>query len=47
MSTKPRNSFDVETREFGTNNQGHWHVVSTIGTQHPAVNVFNTILSFS
>ena len=43
------NTFDIQTREFiqllHTTGQGHWqHVVSTIGTEHPAVNVFDSML---
>ena len=42
------NTFDIQTREFiqllHTTRQGHWHVVSTIGTEHPAVNVFDSML---
>jgi hypothetical protein len=40
------NTFDVQTREFIQilhTGQGHWHVVSTIGTNHPEVNVFDSM----
>ena len=40
------NSFEVETGEFVQiihTGEGHWHVVSTIGTQHPDVNVFDSM----
>ena len=40
------NSFEVETGEFVQiihTGEGHWHVVSTIGTQYPDVNVFDSI----
>ena len=39
-------SFEVETGEFVQiihTGEGHWHVVSTIGTQHPDVNVFDSM----
>ena len=38
------NSFEVETGDFVQiihTGEGHWQVVSTIGTQHPDVNVFD------
>ena len=34
---------DVQTREFIQILQGHWHVVSIIGTNHPEVNVFDSM----
>ena len=40
------NSFEVETGEFVQiihTGEGHWHVVSTIGTQYPDVNVFDSM----
>ena len=39
------NSFDVQTSEFIQilhTGQGHWHVISTIGTKHPEVDVFDS-----
>jgi hypothetical protein len=40
------NTFDVQAREFIQilhTGQGHWHVVSTIGTNRPEVNVFDSM----
>ena len=40
------NSFDVETGEFVQilhNGQNHWQVISTIGVNHPSVNIFNSM----
>ena len=39
-------SFEVETGEFVQiihTGEAHWNVVSTIGTQHPDVNVFDSM----
>ena len=46
MNLGLNNSFDVETAEFVQilhNGQGHWQVISTIGVNHPSVNIFDSI----
>ena len=43
---RAENSFEVKTGEFVQkihHGEGNWHVVSTIGTQHPDVNVFDSM----
>ena len=43
------NSFTVQTGEFVQmlhTGQGHWHVVSTIGTKHPVANIFDSMFHF-
>ena len=39
-------SYDIEAREFVqilNNQRGHWLIVSTIGTVHPIVNIYDTM----
>ena len=43
------NSFTVQTGEFVQmlhTGQGHWHVVSSIGTKYPVVNIFDSMFRF-
>ena len=43
-------AFDVECGEFIQilhNGQGHWLMISTIGTKHPEVNVYDSLYSFA
>ena len=36
-------NFDIEPAEFVHNGQGHWLTISTIGTSHPDVHVYDTM----